>query len=267
MYIKMRALFVVIVMVSVSFIGSMKLYSQETFYIKKTDKTVISIPTSEIETMYFSKSGTLNETVVPVDGVTDIDGNVYNTIKIGTQTWMQSDLKVTKYNTGASIPLVIKNDKWKKLTTGGYSWYDNKEFDKSSPYGAFYNGFVVKSGNICPKGWHVPSKEDWYILKASCDEGLYCGRALKEVGTLHWKKNKDATNKTGFTALPTGMRKSSGSFDWREASGHLWSTTEKKNNKSSTFFSLSIVSHTSFIYDSFYNMNTGNCIRCIKDEY
>ncbi|NOR45808.1 MAG: hypothetical protein GQ534_09510 [Candidatus Delongbacteria bacterium] len=258
---KTNMILVVLLVAPILFTGSFKLFSQDTMNIHKTDNTVISIPTSEIEKITY---GNL-EQIPSANTVTDIDGNIYNMIKIGTQTWMQSDLKVTKFNNGSPIPLVTDNNEWKKLTSAGYSWYDNKEFDKSSPYGAFYNGFVVESGNICPKGWHVPSKEEWDILKASCDEGLYYGRALKEVGTLHWKKNKSATNKIGFTALPTGIRRSSGSFDWRETSGRWWSTTEKKNNKS--LFSLSIVSHNSFIYDAFATINTGQCIRCIKDEY
>ena len=258
---KKNMIFVVLLVAPILFTGSFKLFSQDTMNIHKTDNSVLTVPLSEIEKITY---GNL-EAVPSSNTVTDIDGNVYNTIKIGTQTWMQTDLKVTKFNNGSPIPLVTDNNKWNKLTSAAYSLYDNKEFDKTSPYGAFYNGFTVKSGNICPKGWHVPSKEEWDILKASCDEGLYYGRALKEVGTLHWKENKDATNKTGFTALPTGIRRVHGAFDWRGASGHLWSTTEQKNSKA--LFSLSIVSHTSFIYDAFYQKNVGQCIRCIKDEY
>ena len=100
--------------------------------------------------------------------VIDIDGNIYKTIKIGSQEWMTSNLKVTRYNNN-SQSFYEKNSHrvdfphWFDLETGAYCWYDNDP-DKYKNLGALYNWEAVGSGKLCPTGWHVPDCDDWTQL-------------------------------------------------------------------------------------------------------
>jgi uncharacterized protein (TIGR02145 family) len=96
--------------------------------------------------------------------VVDIDNNIYNTITIGTQTWMKENLKTTKYNDGTAIPLIEDTTAWGVQPTPAYCWYNNDSSKYKNPYGAFYNWYVVNAGNLCPTGWHVPSDVEWTIL-------------------------------------------------------------------------------------------------------
>lgn len=124
--------------------------------------------------------------------VTDADGNIYNTVVIGTQVWMTENLKTTKFNNGTAIPY--------RDGTGGlqYCWYNNDEINKDV-YGALYNDFR----ELAPKGWHVPDRSDWQILINYL--GSNAAYKLMETGTTHWlAPNSDATNESGFNALPGG---------------------------------------------------------------
>ena len=96
--------------------------------------------------------------------VTDIDGNVYNTVKIGTQTWMVENLKTTRFNDGTAIPNVTDASAWNALTTPGYCWYDNNEANKAT-YGALYNWYAVNTGKLAPASWHVATDADWKKLE------------------------------------------------------------------------------------------------------
>ncbi|MFZ4563376.1 MAG: FISUMP domain-containing protein [Bacteroidales bacterium] len=166
----------------------------------------------------------LNITTVVSETVTDIDGNVYHTITIGTQVWMVENLKTTKYNDGTSIPLVTDNVEWSTLSTPGYCWYDN---DAASPYGALYNWFTVNTGKLAPTGWHVATNAEWTILTTYLGGATVCGGKLKEAGTTHWlSPNEGANNETGFTALPGGYRFSNGSYYYIGERGYWWSSSE-----------------------------------------
>lgn len=143
--------------------------------------------------------------------VSDIDGNIYKTIKIGTQTWMAENLKTTKYNDGTPIPLVTADSVWDNLTTPAYSWLLYKEQYFKEMYGAIYNYFTVRTGKLCPTGWHVSTKAEWdtlanYLGGANYQGGISdVGGKMKETGTTHWHSpNTGATNSSGFTALPGG---------------------------------------------------------------
>lgn len=90
--------------------------------------------------------------------VTDIDGNVYKTVTIGTQCWMSENLKTTKYRNGNPIPNITDNGAWAALTTGAYCWYNNDESNNKVTYGALYNYYAVNdSRSIAPVGWHIPT--------------------------------------------------------------------------------------------------------------
>ena len=139
--------------------------------------------------------------------ITDADGNVYTSLTIGTQIWMKENLKTTKFNDGISIANVKDNAAWEGLTTSAYCWYNNDEATYKVPYGALYNWYAVNTGKLCPTGWHVSTYEDWSQLITHLGGDSAAGGKLKETGFAHWlDPNEGATNESGFTALPGGMR-------------------------------------------------------------
>ena len=176
--------------------------------------------------------------------VKDIDGNVYKTIKIGTQVWMAENLKTTKYNDGTVIPEVTNNTAWSNLTTPGYSWYNNNSTLNAKLYGALYNFYTVadtNSMNVCPVGWDVPTDIEWTILTDFLeDNGYGYGGSGTDIGksmaaTFRW--NSDATagtvgndtgsnNSSGFAGLPGGNRNFNGTFNFIGSDGFWWSSTE-----------------------------------------
>ncbi len=137
--------------------------------------------------------------------IMDVEGNVYRTVKIGTQEWMADNLKTTHLNDGT---LLTKHLCLFPLNNGepGYSWYDDDSIANHVSYGPLYNPNVVSSQDLCPVGWRIPTDADWNTLLNSL---VYesAGRKLAEVGTEHWDPpNAGATNETGFSAIPGGFQ-------------------------------------------------------------
>lgn len=163
--------------------------------------------------------------------VTDIEGNVYKTIKLGTQWWMAENLKTTKYNDGTAIPLVTDSAAWANLTTPGYCWYNNDAATYKSTYGALYNWYVVYTGKLAPTGWHVPTDAEWTILTTYLGGKDIAGGKMKSTGTIEagtglWHSpNTGATNESGFTAVPAGHRDSSGTFVFVGKNTYWWSSS------------------------------------------
>jgi hypothetical protein len=116
------------------------------------------VETHTVVSDYFNPS-------IDYDSVTDIDGNIYKTVRIGSQTWMAENLKTTLYNDGTKIPHVTDDSRWVTLETGAYRWYMNDENQYKGLYGALYNWYTVKGGKLCPVGWHVPGDEEWKKLE------------------------------------------------------------------------------------------------------
>ncbi len=158
--------------------------------------------------------------------LTDADGNIYHTITIGTQVWSVENLKTTKYRNGDPIQNITDNTLWTNLVTGSHSWLNNDIANKDA-FGALYNYYVIADiRNIAPKGWHVASDKDWTVLTNYLGGEYIAGGKLKETGTLHWlTPNVDATNETGFTALPVGYRHLNGSFYFYGIEGFWWTST------------------------------------------
>lgn len=201
----------------------------------------------------------------PIGTVTDIDGNVYHYITIGTQVWMVENLKTTKYRDGTIIPNVTTNSEWINLTTGAYSDYDNNPTN-SVTFGRLYNWYAVKNThNIAPLGWHVPTEQEWSTLISFLGGKSVAGGKLKEIGTTHWTSpNTGATNETSFTALPGGYRFgiSEGVFSFIGGNGYWWSSTD---NNMSGIWGLSMGCGSSNVSINYYNKSSGLSVRCLKD--
>lgn len=194
--------------------------------------------------------------------ITDADGNVYESVKIGTQVWLTSNLKTTKFRDGTDIPNITDIQIWASPPTGGYCWYYNQISFKDI-YGALYNFLAVTdSRNICPEGWHVPTNDEWTILQNYLGGYLVAGAALK-ASTLWFNPNTGATNSSGFTALPGGYRDRYG-FNGTTIAGNWWTCTSSENVVNSAYSWTLLLDRTSII--SFITSNeTGNSVRCIKD--
>ena len=162
--------------------------------------------------------------------VHDIDGNGYDTVTIGTQTWLKQNLNVTHYRNGDAIPNVTDGGAWGGLTTGAYCNYNN-DANIAAIYGRLYNWYTVAdSRNMCPTDWHVPGDAEWSALTDYIGGLSIAGSKLKEAGTTHWNSpNTDATNVIGFTGLPAGDRDLDGSFWDLGTHGHWWSSNESDN--------------------------------------
>jgi len=195
--------------------------------------------------------------------VTDIDGNIYDTVHIGTQVWLQQNLKVTKYNNGNLIPNITDDMEWYNSTTGGYCNYNN-DVNNGNIYGKMYNYHVIEDARkICPNGWHVPSDAEWTTLTNYLGGSSEAGGKLKETGTIHWNSpNTGATNESGFTALPGGMRFVHGEYNVIGLTSYFWSST----TSSSTEYYHILLNNTSpsIMRISSYN-EIGRYIRCLKD--
>jgi uncharacterized protein (TIGR02145 family) len=201
----------------------------------------------------------------PGGTVTDIDGNIYKTVTIGTQTWMAENLKVTRYNNGDSITCVTGDDLWFDVAEGACCIY-KYEKNNSKIYGRLYNwGAVSNEKKIAPKGWHVPTDADWSTLITFLGGDGIAGGKMKETGTTHWKDpNTGADNSSGFNGLPGGYHADYG-FLSLGSQGYWWSSTEHKDN---AMFAWSYILYNSGqgIKRSGDYKTKAMSVRCVKDN-
>ena len=201
-----------------SYSGTVKgLKGQTTYYVR-------SYATNAAGTGYGN-----TDTIKTIDStLTDIDNNHYRLVQIGSQVWMEENLRVLHYLNGDAIPNVTDNTQWSALNTGAYCWYNNDATTYSSTYGALYNWYAVSdTRTLAPAGYHVPSDAEWTDLTNFLGGLSVAGGKLKETGISHWQSpNTGATNETGFTALPGGYRYFTGIFGVITVTGNWWSETE-----------------------------------------
>lgn len=197
--------------------------------------------------------------------VIDIDGNVYKTIAIGTQTWMAENLRTTHYQNGEAIPEEPDDTSWANLNTGAICTYQNTEnIDTVATYGRLYNWYAaVDSRNIAPKGWHVPTYDELKTLMTCLGVDSVAIGKLKESDTTHWHSpNIGATNESGFTALPGGLRGIEG-YDYLGNMGIWWSSTYGDNI-------IVVCLHLDYKeYGTSLTLvlkNLGCSVRCVKDN-
>jgi len=197
--------------------------------------------------------------------MTDQDGNTCRTIQIGTQVWMAENLKVTSYRNG---DLIGTTDPATKNISGEatpeYQWPGLGDASKVATYGRLYTWFAVSdSRNIAPPGWHVASYEEWTILRDYLGGDSVAGGKLKETGTTHWiSPNTGATNESGFTALPGGLRDPGGLFYTTNQPGNWWTSTESIAPNVWHAYTSGVASYLLLISS---NKAVGYSVRCVKD--
>ncbi|MBI1191902.1 MAG: hypothetical protein GC205_01825 [Bacteroidetes bacterium] len=158
--------------------------------------------------------------------VTDIDGNVYDIVQIGTQTWMAENLKTTRFSNGDLLPAALTAAEWAATTLPANAVY-NEDVALEALYGKLYNWYAAADPRgLCPTGWHVPTDAEWTVLTDFLGGTAVSGGAMKLDSPLWYPPNFGATNSSGFTGLPGGFRNSSGAYFNINGSGYFWSSTE-----------------------------------------
>jgi uncharacterized protein (TIGR02145 family) len=246
-----------------------KLIPNTTYYVR-------SYATNNIGTSYGNEVSLIT---LPSSGtVSDIDGNVYNFVAIGTQLWMVENLKTTKYNDGTSIPLI--SWAWSNLKTAGFCYYDNNYANKNK-YGALYNWYAVNTEKLAPDGWHIPSESEWYTLENfliangyNWDGSNSTNKLAKSLAaTTDWPTQlgdgqigNDLTknNTSGFAGLPGGSRTDDGTFVRFGETGYWWSSTEY----SSTLAWIRYLTYSNIGLDRYVNFtkSCGFSVRCIRNN-
>ena len=225
--------------------------------------------------------------------LTDYDGNIYNTIKIGNQVWMKENLKSSHYADGTPIPLVEDKNAWGDLgyTDKAYCYYDNSS-SKGETYGALYTWSAAMNGasstdnnpsgiqGVCPSGWHLPSDDEWkeleiYLGMSQADADNVGYRGTNEGSKLAgnsslWNdgalENNIAFGTSGFQVLPGGFRRGDGVFWNLSYSSSFWCATEFNSShawRRSLYYHSSIVHRDSSGYDT---KVLGFSVRCVKDN-
>jgi uncharacterized protein (TIGR02145 family) len=242
--------------------GNQTIAGNKTF----TGKTTVQTPINPSDAVTKAYVDDLLAKIGELEGLTtkikDADGNLYSAVKIGNQIWMGENLRTTKYNDGTPIPLKTDNLEWGELNEA-YCWYDNDEVKYKSTYGALYNWLTISTGKLCPTGWHVPGENGWIILRDYLGGTVVAGGKLKETGTTHWPiYNTEATNESGFTALPGGNRGPDGTFYFNGYAGDWWST----QNYSIQAYSVRISYEWSSLLIGLQDIQRGMSVRCMKDQ-
>jgi uncharacterized protein (TIGR02145 family) len=196
--------------------------------------------------------------------VTDVDGNVYQTVKIGSQIWMVENLKTTKYNDGTNIPYVTVDATWVSQITPAYCWLSNSSINYKESYGALYNWYAVNTGKLAPAGWHVPTDAEWSELTNYLGGEIDCAGQLKDKGTTFWlTPNTGANNISGFTGRPGGSRSNDGLFYGVGGYGYWWASTE---GNAAGGWARSLTYNTTTVGRLNYYKGCGFSVRCVKGD-
>jgi uncharacterized protein (TIGR02145 family) len=215
--------------------------------------------------------------------VTDVDGNIYKTIIIGSQTWMAENLKTTRFNDSTEIPNVSDSLAWSALDTPAYCWYNNDSATKKAIYGALYNWHTINTGKLPPVGWHVPLQSDWvtltnyliangYNYDGSINNSFYAKSLASAMGWTYSPlpgvvgstDYQEKRNASGFTALPGGMHNSNGTFSYIGDFGYWWTSTKESDTKAWYY---SMYTHSVSMQSAGNaTLGYGFSVRCINDS-
>jgi uncharacterized protein (TIGR02145 family) len=205
----------------------------------------VGITTVTVRTTDGNFTAQCNVTVAnnQTETATDIDGNTYKTVKIGTQVWTTENLRTTRYNDGMPVPYVADGTIWLEKTSPAYCYYNNTtDPDSIIKFGALYNWYAVDTKKLAPAGWHVPTDAEWDILQNyliahgfNWDGTRDSNKIAKslaaqtdwEIIDFEGSIGNDLTknNTSGFSALPSGRRGRQGGFDLIGHNCYWWSAT------------------------------------------
>jgi uncharacterized protein (TIGR02145 family) len=222
--------------------------------------------------------------------ITDMEGNEYEIVEIGTQWWMAENLKVTKYNNGDLIgttnpPTLDLSDQAHDAGKPRYQWaYDGNEANVEL-YGRLYTWYAITDPRgVCPTGWHVPSYNEWitlqdFLIAGYNYDGTTTGNKIAKamsaltnwiasstegsVGNVDYPAKRNSSN---FRALPAGIRWTDGEFDGLGISGNWFTSTNYYDDYDGIFWGF-------VIFNSSWGLSAGTCdhepdalsVRCVKN--
>ncbi len=212
--------------------------------------------------------------------VTDLDGNVYQTVIIGNQVWTVEGLRTTKYNDGSAIRHITDSATWINDTLGAYCYYNNTtNADSIKKFGALYNWYAVDTKKLAPAGWHVPDSANWGILEnyliangfnwdGTTEENKIAKSLAAQADWLTYERegcvgyDLTSNNKSGFSALPGGSRRYDGNFLGQGSFCLWWSATE---NDASSAYTRYINYNNVFLDFRNLNKEFGFSVRLVRD--
>lgn len=235
--------------------------------------------------------------------ICDIDSNIYKIVKIGSQWWMATNLRVSHYNDGTIIPNNLTDNDWSSTQEGAYGCYPHNKVNSMYSqeeqflyYGLLYNWYAIENEkNLCPSGWHIPSFEEFTALVTFLGGENEAGDKLKLLGTTFWNnENSNVTNDSGFSAIAAGFRDYDGAYGFINLNGIFWSSTTLKDSnlgnntkneiidlnnhynegndckcdnmsKSSSAFALCLYYNSEIAIINNYPKKYGFSVRCVRD--
>ncbi len=240
-------------------------------YLWRVQAACSTIPPYDVTPISLSDNFLVGSSAACPASVLDIDGNTYTTVQIGSQCWIEQNLKTDRYRNGDPIPGNLSNSAWGAASSGARAVYDD-DTTLEVTYGQLYNGFAVRDPRgLCPTGWHVPTDAEWTVLTDFLGGLSVAGGAMKSTGNfiagtgLWLIPNTGATNSSGFTAHPGGSRSpSSGNYSNRTGAAIFWSQTDSGSGTGSLFFR-----QLDYIFESVSRTATlpqaGFSVRCLQD--
>jgi len=207
--------------------------------------------------------------------ITDIDGNSYDTVRIGSQTWMSENLNVSRFRNGDVIPEAKTSEEWRKVgeeRKPAWCYYDNNGYDKEygiAPdlkFGKLYNWYAVNdSRGLAPIGWHISSDDEWGILIHHLGGTEVAGVKMKSKDDWYAGDHNEfanQSNESGFSGLPAGLRYTNGMMNFYHTHGLWWSSTGSNTNNAWNFT-------LGYFNDNASRNNNkksnGFSVRCLKD--
>ncbi len=242
-----------------------------------------SIKPADMDSITFKRSTSPTGINIAGPNVTDIDGNFYQSVTNCGLTFIKQNLNVSKYSDGTPIPQVTDPTQWANLTTGAWCYYQNSTSD-GPIYGKLYNWYAVAGiydaasaanpalrKKLAPTGWHIPSEAEWTQLTDCLGGESVAGGKMKSSGTrqagtgLWGEPNTAATNESGFTGLPAGLRWDDGAFPLINpvrGIGVWWSSSLNVilRNRMLTSWSGGVSRA-----DDFFGHTSGISVRCLRD--
>ena len=198
--------------------------------------------------------------------MTDMNGNVYKTSKLGVQEWSASNLNVTKFRNGDVIPEAKTKEEWIKAGADEKpAWcYFKNDPANGFKYGKLYNWYAVNDKRgLAPNGWRIPVTADWMKFVKNLLGVDYAGPKLKSI--QGWK-SKNGVDKIGYKALPAGIRDEKGDFYFMGTVSHWWTNSEPVEvSKSNLIFSVKLNDNTTEVSYEKMKKENGLSVRCVRN--
>jgi uncharacterized protein (TIGR02145 family) len=252
-----------------------------TFSVVLTTIVLVFFATSCNQDDDVANGGSSNTNPPSNNGGADQEGNAITSVIIGTQEWMSENLSVTSYRDGTPIPKVTDSNEWASLTTGAWCWYNNDSAAYAATYGRLYNWYAVAGihntaslsntalrKQLAPTGWHVPTDAEWTVLTDYLGGEGVAGGKMKTMGTLEaatglwYDPNAGATNSSGFSGAPGGVRGDNGEYNGIGYVCFWWSSSEYD---AFIAWCRSLYYSSGLANSGFSHKQVGYSVRCLRD--